>query len=369
MSNLQRRGSRSHPRLFEEYGLRGGKARGAADDTPRAQNPRPEGRIAALARKRCANLDSSVIVMAEVLKDEHGGALDPLPTVAEKINALFDKAAKADAKAETYRISAGQELANARTRVEAGEVGAITWTAWCAQNIRRSEGDIRKVLAIANAADPDKAAAAARLRNREAVAKHRAYVSAVGAKKDIADVAEATPVTIDTVKRDIQLLSADERSVLADWLIEIVTADKGGAEPATAPAKMVPEEAAGPPLVDDGRAPSVAVDPPPQFTPPSPIPEAAAPPERMADEGEEEAELASVEGIEHQEPHSADPPNPTPPQPRPSTPAHEAFEPPMPAANPIMDGAAASADRPSGMPQQAAVEMAIRTPADALESL
>jgi hypothetical protein len=56
-------------------------------------------------------------VPADVLKNEHGAVLDTLPTVAKKINALFDKAAKADEKAETYRISAGQELANARARV------------------------------------------------------------------------------------------------------------------------------------------------------------------------------------------------------------------------------------------------------------
>jgi hypothetical protein len=215
--------------------------------------------------------------MADVLKDEHGGALDPLPTVAEKINALFDRAAKADDKAETYRISAGQELAKARDRVEAGEAGEITWTAWSADNIRRSEGDIRKVLAIANAADPAKAAAAERQRNREAVARHRradvsavSGQSAVGAKKGVAAVAEPTPVTIDTVERDIQRLSAAERRVLVDWLIGIVATDEHGAEAGRssampqAAATMVPEEAAETPLVSNAPAASVAANPPPQ---------------------------------------------------------------------------------------------------------
>jgi hypothetical protein len=211
---------------------------------------------------------------ADVLTDEHGGALDPLPTVADKINALFDKAAKADEKAESYRISAGLELARARARVDAGEVGQITWTAWCADNIKRSEGDIRKVLAIASAADPAKAAAVERQRNREAIAKHRAYVSAVpghcavGAKKGVAAVAEPIPVTIDTVKRDIRLLSTAERSVLADWLIDIVAADERGEKvepsPATTQAVANREETAETPLVSDAPAASVVASPPPQ---------------------------------------------------------------------------------------------------------
>ena len=307
--------------------------------------------------------------MAEVLRDEHGGVLDPLATVAGKINALLDKAAKADEKAETYRISAGQELARARDRVEAGEAGKTPWTAWCADNIRRSEGDIRKLLAIASSADPIKAAAAERQRNREAVARHRAYVSAVSRAKP----------TIDTVKRDIQLLSADERRVLADWLNEIISADKRGLEVERSPAMastavtMASKETAEPPAIDDGAPASIAADPPAQSAAPSPEPtlEAAEPPERMVNPGEEPPELASAEGIEHQEPHSTDLPNPTPLQPTRSMPANEAVEPPTPEVDRITDGAAASADLPSGTPERAAAEMAtqVRTPAEALEGL
>jgi hypothetical protein len=294
-----------------------------------------------------------VTIMADVLKGEHGGALDPLPTVAEKINALFDRAAKADGKAETYRISAGQELAKARDRVEAGEAGEITWTSWCADNIRRSEGDIRKVLAIANAADPAKALAAERQRNRDAIARHRAYVSAVDAKKGVAAGAGPTSVTIDTVKRDIQRLSAAKRLVLVHWLIEIVATDEHDAEAGRssamtqAAATMVHEEAAEMPLVSDGPAASVAADPPPQ---PSAVsseatPEVIEPPETKADQGEEASALASAKSIEHQEPPSADPPNPP---------------------------AAAPADLPPGTPQAAAIAEAgvpERTPSDALEGL
>jgi hypothetical protein len=168
-------------------------------------------------------------VPANVLKDEHGAVLDTLPTVAKKINALFDKAAKADEKAETYRISAGQELANARVRVDTGEAGEITWTAWCADNIKRSEGDIRKVLAIANAADPVQAAAAERQRNREAVAKHRAYVSAASGQSGVgeadgdAGVRKPTPISINTVMRDIQQLGPDAPFIVAERLIPLLS--------------------------------------------------------------------------------------------------------------------------------------------------
>lgn len=114
-----------------------------------------------------------------------------------------------------------------------------------------------------------------------------------------------------------------------------------------AAATMVSEETAGTPLVSDAPAASVAADPPTQ-----PIalsskatPEAIEPPKTKADRVEGASELVSAEAMEHQAPHSADPPNPPP---------------------------AALADLAPGSPLAATVAEVLisgRTPADALEGL
>lgn len=98
----------------------------------------------------------------------------PLDTLAGMINAHFDVAAKYADKADQQRIAAGMHLKEARTRVEAGEVGDVTWYGWCGENIRRSLRDIKKCLAIAKADDPQgalnqerEATRASRLKRRE----------------------------------------------------------------------------------------------------------------------------------------------------------------------------------------------------------
>jgi hypothetical protein len=50
-----------------------------------------------------------------------GTALVPLDTLADGIDACFDKAAQYEGKANDFRISAGQMLIEARQRVEAGD--------------------------------------------------------------------------------------------------------------------------------------------------------------------------------------------------------------------------------------------------------
>src|SRR5579859_75195 len=93
--------------------------------------------------------------MADVLKDEYGGALMPLDTVAFGINARFEKIERHEAEARDHRIAVGKDLIGARRRVDAGEAGDITWEAWCSSKIKRSLRDIRKVMRIAGSSDPE----------------------------------------------------------------------------------------------------------------------------------------------------------------------------------------------------------------------
>ena len=106
------------------------------------------------------------------------GCMPPLETIAHEINIRLQRAAQAD----DHRISAGKLLIEARERVEAGEAGDITWSDWVKQHIDRSPGDVRKVMALARAGDPEAARGKEKETAKKAMAllRHeRANVSAV----------------------------------------------------------------------------------------------------------------------------------------------------------------------------------------------
>jgi ribosome modulation factor len=71
---------------------------------------------------------------------------------------------------EDYRLKAGRELIEAHRRVNAGETD-LTWAGWCGQNIKRSNRDIRRLMAMASADDPARAREAEKARNRAAKPK------------------------------------------------------------------------------------------------------------------------------------------------------------------------------------------------------
>lgn len=105
-----------------------------------------------------------------------------LNMLARTITECFNKSEQARDKANNWRVTAGKHLIEARQRVEGGEAGKIRWQTWCKTNVKRSLGDIRKVLALAGASDPDEAARKQREQNRQNnVAlrdRQRAHVSA-----------------------------------------------------------------------------------------------------------------------------------------------------------------------------------------------
>jgi ribosome modulation factor len=86
---------------------------------------------------------------------------------AKRTLEYLDEAAKLTTLADAYRIKVGLELIAARRRVEAGETN-LSWPAWCARYIKRSERDIRRLMASANADDPAQAREEEKARNRAA---------------------------------------------------------------------------------------------------------------------------------------------------------------------------------------------------------
>src|SRR5262245_24101100 len=97
-----------------------------------------------------------------------------LKQVLTEVHRQFSNATEGNNKADRARIRAGVLLLQLRERIEAGEAGeGVKWWTWYRDNCVRDRKDAEKVMKLAASENPDAAAAAARLANREAVAKHR----------------------------------------------------------------------------------------------------------------------------------------------------------------------------------------------------
>jgi hypothetical protein len=87
---------------------------------------------------------------------------------AASINRHIELILKAEGRAGYHRLRAGQELISARKHVPPGE-----WKAWCETNIKRSYRDIKRLLKIAGAEDPEAALEQERVSTRAQVARSR----------------------------------------------------------------------------------------------------------------------------------------------------------------------------------------------------
>jgi hypothetical protein len=103
-------------------------------------------------------------------------APNSLESTAIQINRYIGLALRADANADSYRLSAGRELIRVRPKVEAAGHG---WEAWCAENIRRSMRDIRKLMRMAGANDPETALEDERENRRQSMRAYRSHVGPV----------------------------------------------------------------------------------------------------------------------------------------------------------------------------------------------
>lgn len=116
---------------------------------------------------------------------------------AASINRHIDLYLRADASQSAHRLRAGIELKMARDEVAASNWDR-GWEAWCADNIHRSMRDIRRLMKIAEADDPEAAAEAER---------------ASDAARKRADRAERTDVRpVERLFQQFLQLDADERA-------------------------------------------------------------------------------------------------------------------------------------------------------------
>lgn len=114
---------------------------------------------------------------AEVRRNEHGGAVDPLDVLTDKITTLWKRA-------EDGRVTLGVLLVEAKRRVEAGEwidpktnTPMLDWDDYVEFGLGidpRSDRDIRRLLAIGRSGDPFAEAERQRAAAREGMAKKRA---------------------------------------------------------------------------------------------------------------------------------------------------------------------------------------------------
>ena len=127
--------------------------------------------------------------------------------IAKQANACFERADKAQARADDLRITAGRYLLEAKRRVEAGEPGHSNWSRWAKENIERSRQDTYKVMRLAASADENRALDEERQANRAAKAQQRK-------RQAVADVSDNTD-RIEQVWGAYQTLGDPDRHELA----------------------------------------------------------------------------------------------------------------------------------------------------------
>jgi len=107
----------------------------------------------------------------------------------------FAHAVEAYGKFNAARIKLGQDLLEARVRVEAGEEGSgIAWWQWFEKNFPQSRSTAEKAMQIAAAENPQAADAAARARNATA---NRAYRARQSVSRDLEPPSRSAPVSRD----------------------------------------------------------------------------------------------------------------------------------------------------------------------------
>jgi hypothetical protein len=101
-----------------------------------------------------------------IVSPPEAGACDLLDVIAGKIRASLQRS-------DDQRVTAARLLLEAKGRVEAGEAGKIGWRQWCEENIKRSQRDIRFLIACARSPDPEAAIASERERARQGMRRIR----------------------------------------------------------------------------------------------------------------------------------------------------------------------------------------------------
>jgi hypothetical protein len=157
---------------------------------------------------------------------------DPLDVVAGKIRALLQKA-------EDQRLAAALLLKQAKERVEGGEHPRFSsFSAWCRQYLpERSQRDIRRLLQIASAPDPESALNEMRSKGREQTRRWRVKADSresaqpTGTKRDVDPGDTELVPDCDTFERLVRSLeekrdlSLDLRIPMARRLVDALGID------------------------------------------------------------------------------------------------------------------------------------------------
>jgi hypothetical protein len=140
-------------------------------------------------------------------------APESLESAAASINRHIDLFTRSAGAYQAHRVRAGFELIAVRKRIPHGEREN-----WCADNIHRSMGDIRKLMALAGADDPHAAVEEERSATRERMRANRAHVRAVGINTLHIEPAQAPGRSHPTVKHVFQLFLQLDKEQRIDFL-------------------------------------------------------------------------------------------------------------------------------------------------------
>ena len=125
------------------------------------------------------------------------------------IRKRFAHAVEAYGKFNAARIKLGQDLLEARARVEAGEEGSgITWWQWFEKNFPQSRSTAEKAMQIVAAENPQAADEAVRARNAIA---NRAYRARRSVSRDLEPPSRSASVSRDA---EALILTRDPQEVL-----------------------------------------------------------------------------------------------------------------------------------------------------------
>jgi len=160
-----------------------------------------------------------------------------LSVLAEHINIRLNRAESDDDLAGSYRrsaernrVEAGRMLFKAKRLIETTPGSNNSWPEWCKANIKRSEQDIRRLLKIARADDPEAEAERQRATAREGMARTRAKrtnnpdVSLADPIEGIADETMTDfPAALagmpSLVRRYLERMNVEQCGALNSWLI------------------------------------------------------------------------------------------------------------------------------------------------------
>ena len=142
-------------------------------------------------------------------KAKHTGTINALAPIAKEINHKLEQAAKTDAKADDYRLSAAIRLAEAKAKCETDK---MNFKRWAEENVTQSFETVRKLAVVGAADDPKLALADLRGKNKAANKKLRDKKKVEVGSRDTKEEPAAKPQTpLDRIESGLAVLDDQAR--------------------------------------------------------------------------------------------------------------------------------------------------------------